>query len=80
MSDRPAATGLAPTVFFIVGAAPTLPLVGRFQFVRRIGHSMELHKKTLCIAVEAALANLVGLRLDERVVPALFLHGKIERA
>ena len=80
MSDRLGATAVSPAVLFIVGAAPTLPLVRRFQFVSRIGHSMELHKKPLCIAVEPALADLIGLHLHERVVPALFLHGKIEGA
>ena len=39
---------------------------------------MQLHEESLCIPVETALADLVRLHLDERVMPTLFLHGKIE--
>src|SRR5690349_2574051 len=41
---------------------------------------MQLDEEPLHVAVEAALADLVGDRLDERVVPSLRARAELERA
>ena len=41
---------------------------------------MQLHEIALRIPVESALADLVGLNLDEGVVAALFLHREMKSA
>jgi hypothetical protein len=40
---------------------------------------MELYEKALRVSVETAFADLVGMNLDEGVVPPLHLHGKNQR-
>ena len=45
-----------------------------------IRNAVELYEVALRIPVEPALANLVCLDLDERVVAALFLHREMKSA
>ena len=54
-------------------------LVARRQLVLGVFVAMEGVEKLLHVPVHPALAHLVRVDLDERVVPALGLHGQLER-
>ena len=41
---------------------------------------MQLDEEALCVAVETALAHLVRVDFDERVVTAFLLHRKLKRS
>ena len=41
---------------------------------------MKLDEEALCVSVKAALAHLIGMHFDERVVTAFLLHRKLKRS
>ena len=53
--------------------------VRRCERVRRIGLAVQLDEEALHVAVEPALAHLVGDRLDEGVVAALGARAELRR-
>src|SRR5262245_44613013 len=63
-----------------VSGSEPVTSVRRVERVRRIRRLVELDEVTLDAAVQAALSGLVGMRLDERVMPPFHLHGQSERA
>src|ERR687896_2167214 len=56
------------------------PLVGGRQLVRGIGQAMHANEESLHVAIEPALANLIGIDLDEGVMTSLWLHDDLRRA
>ena len=52
-------------------AGPSPSVIRRFERVGRIFGAMQRHEEALHVAVETALAHLVGFDLDEGVVAAL---------
>ena len=56
------------------------PSVTRRENVRRILGAVKTEEEFLDVAIQTALAHLIGFDLDERVVPALGLRRELECA
>src|SRR6185503_6829518 len=53
-------------------------LVGRFDAVPGIACLVQRYEKLLRVAVESALASLIGIDFDESVVPAFLPHAQLQ--
>src|SRR4029079_3999320 len=60
--------------------SPPSPSIARRQNVGGIFGTVQRQEKFLDVPVETTLAHLIGVDLDERVVPALSVCEKLERA
>ena len=57
-----------------------VPSVARAEDVRWVFGAVKSHEETLHVAIEPALAHLIGVDLHERVVSAFRSRGQLERA